>query len=338
MSLTPSMQPVMPKLKRHTMELLLSRGVRLDGRRLDEIRRVEIVPGYVERAEGSALVKLGETVVLAGVKMDVVAPFPDTPNEGVLVVHAEFVPLASPTFEPGPPDENAIELARVIDRSLREIRAVALDKLVLEPGKHVWRVYVDIYVLNHDGNLFDASALAAMAALLTARIPTAVKEGDRYRVDRSRYTGLLPINHRVVTVTTAKISNKLIVDPSYEEEQVADTRLVVAVSEEGLVAGMQKTGMGSLDYDEVIRIVDTAIRKSRVYLEALKTYVDPYREKLEQQLAQQAAEEEKPREQPPPPPPRRAEEAAEEEPVAPQPVVEEEAAPETPGEEQAAEE
>ncbi|HID41892.1 MAG TPA: exosome complex protein Rrp42, partial [Pyrodictium sp.] len=135
MSITPSFQPVVPKLKRYTMETLLSRGVRLDGRRLDEVRNIEIVPGYIERAEGSALVKLGQTVVLAGIKTDIVAPFPDTPNEGVLVVHAEFVPLASPTFEPGPPDENAIELARVIDRSLREIKAVALYKLVLEPGK-----------------------------------------------------------------------------------------------------------------------------------------------------------------------------------------------------------
>jgi exosome complex component RRP42 len=274
------------------METLLSRGVRLDGRRLDEIRPVEIVPGYVERAEGSALVRLGETVVLAGVKTDIVAPFPDTPNEGVLVVHAEFVPLASPTFEPGPPDENAIELARVIDRSLREIKAVALDKLVLEPGRHVWRIYVDIYVLNHDGNLFDASALAAMAALLSTRLPAAVKveEQDRYMVDRSRFTGLLPINRRVVTVTAAKISKKLILDPTYEEEQVADTRLVVAVSDDGRIAGMQKTGMGDLEYGEVLKAVDMALAKSKIYFDALAKYVDPYREELEKKLSEQSGQ------------------------------------------------
>jgi len=328
LSLTPSFQPVMPKLKRHTMETLLSRGVRLDGRRLEDIREVEIVPGYVERAEGSALVRLGETVVLAGVKTDIVAPFPDTPNEGVLVVHAEFVPLASPTFEPGPPDENAIELARVIDRSLREIKAVALDKLVLEPGKHVWRIYVDIYVLNHDGNLFDASALAAMAALLSTRLPVAVKDEnqDRYMVDRSRFTGLLPINHRVVTVTMAKISKKLIVDPTYEEEQVADTRIVIAVSGDGRIAGMQKTGMGALEYEEVLRAVELAATKSKVYLDALARHVDPYRAELEKQLVEQTEQAEAPA----PRPPRREEP---EEPVAPEPVVEEEAAEEPSSEE-----
>jgi len=287
----------MPKLKRHTMETLLARGVRLDGRRLDEVRRIEIVPGYVEKAEGSALVRLGHTVVLAGVKTDIVAPFPDTPNDGVLVVHAEFVPLASPTFEPGPPDENAIELARVIDRSLREIRAVALDKLVLEPGKHVWRVFVDIYVLNHDGNLFDASMLASMAALMVTRLPKPVKTDNGYRVDRTKYTMLLPINHRVVSVTLAKISGKLIVDPTYEEEQVADTRLVIAVSDDGRIAGMQKTGMGSLSYNEVLNAVSIALNKAKTYLSVLEETVTPYRAKLEEELAK--ISEEGQEEQPP---------------------------------------
>jgi exosome complex component RRP42 len=288
LSITPATQPVVPKLKRHTMETLLARGVRLDGRKLDEIRPIEIKPGYVERAEGSALVRLGQTLVLAGVKTDIVAPFPDTPNEGVLVVHAEFVPLASPTFEPGPPDENAIELARVIDRSLREIKAVALDKLVLEPGKHVWRLYVDLYILNHDGNLFDASMLAAMAALMTARLPAAVKAEDKYVVDRTRFTGLVPINHKVVTVTIAKLSNRLVVDPTYEEEQVADTRIVIAVSDDGRIAGMQKTGMGDLTYREVLSAVGIALNKAREYLRALEETVEPYRAKLEEELAKAA--------------------------------------------------
>lgn len=301
MSITPSFQPIMPKLKRHTMETLLARGVRLDGRRLDEIRRVEIVPGYIEKAEGSALVRLGHTVVLVGIKTDIVAPFPDTPNDGVLVVHAEFVPLASPTFEPGPPDENAIELARVIDRSLREIRAVALDKLVLEPGKHVWRVFVDIYVLNHDGNLFDASMLASMAALMVTRLPRPVKTDDGYYVDRTKYTTLLPINHKVVSVTLAKISGKLIVDPTYEEEQVADTRLVIAVSDDGRIAGMQKTGMGSLSYNEVLNAVSIALNKAKTYLNVLEEIVTPYRAKLEEELAK-TAEEEKQEEKLPPTP------------------------------------
>lgn len=74
-------------------------------------------------------------------------------------------------FEPGPPDENAIELARVVDRSLREVGAIDLESLVIRPGEKVWVLWVDLYIIDHDGNLFDASMLATMAALMTARLP-----------------------------------------------------------------------------------------------------------------------------------------------------------------------
>ncbi len=284
MSVTPWMLPVVPRLEKETIEALLERGVRLDGRRLDQIRSVEVQPGYVEKAEGSALVKLGNTMVLAGVKMDVTTPFPDAPDEAVLVVHAEFVPLASPVFEPGPPDENAIELARVVDRSLREIKAVALDKLVIEPGRAVWRIYVDIYVLNHDGNLLDASMLASMAALMTARVPALSREGDTIRVVRGRYTGLIPINHRVVTATVAKIGPRLIVDPSFDEELVADVRLGVAFSEDGRIAGIQMMGMGYMSEREVETAVEMASRAATVYQRILEEKVTPYRKKLIEEI------------------------------------------------------
>ncbi len=284
MSVTPWMLPVVPRLEKETIESLLERGARLDGRRLDQLRPIEITPGYVGKAEGSALVKLGNTMVLAGVKMDITQPFPDTPDEAVLVVHAEFVPLASPVFEPGPPDENAIELARVVDRSLREIKAVALDKLVLEPGKAVWRIYVDIYVLNHDGNLLDASMLASMAALMTTRVPAVTREGDAFRVVRGRYTSLLPVNHRVVTATIAKIGNRLVVDPSFDEELVADARLGIAVADDGRIAGMQMMGMGYMTEREIDQAVELAYRASRVMLRALEEKVEPYRRKLLEEI------------------------------------------------------
>ncbi|AEM39600.1 3' exoribonuclease [Pyrolobus fumarii 1A] len=284
MSVTPWMLPVVPRLEKETIESLLERGARLDGRRLDQIRSIEIIPGYVGKAEGSALVKLGNTMVLAGVKMDITQPFPDTPDEAVLVVHAEFVPLASPVFEPGPPDENAIELARVVDRALREIRAVALDRLVLEPGKAVWRIYVDIYVLNHDGNLLDASMLASMAALMATRVPAVRRTGEGFAIERGRYTGLLPINNRVVTVTVAKIGSRMVVDPSFDEELVADVRLAVAVSDDNRIAGLQMMGMGYMTEKEISTAIEMAMRTAPVLLKALQEKVEPYRKKLLEEI------------------------------------------------------
>nr|NIP67220.1 exosome complex protein Rrp42 [Candidatus Bathyarchaeota archaeon]NIR15095.1 exosome complex protein Rrp42 [Desulfobacterales bacterium]NIU81368.1 exosome complex protein Rrp42 [Candidatus Bathyarchaeota archaeon]NIV68057.1 exosome complex protein Rrp42 [Candidatus Bathyarchaeota archaeon]NIW16590.1 exosome complex protein Rrp42 [Candidatus Bathyarchaeota archaeon] len=152
------------RVKQKRIAELISKGRRLDGREITDHREVNLEMGVIERAEGSARVRLGQTEVMVGVKVEVGEPYPDTPDRGVLTVNTELVPLASPTFEPGPPDENAIEVARVVDRGIRESKAIVLENLCPVPGKKVFIVFVDVYVLNHDGNLIDASALAALAA------------------------------------------------------------------------------------------------------------------------------------------------------------------------------
>ena len=150
---------------------LIEKGKRIDGRKIDQYRPIQIVPDYIKKAEGSALVRIGETLVLAGVKLEIGKPFSDTPNQGVLIVNAEFSPLAAPEFESGPPGEDAIELARVVDRGIRESKMIEVDKLVIKEGEQVWSVFVDVALLNHDGNLLDAASLAAVTALHHAKIP-----------------------------------------------------------------------------------------------------------------------------------------------------------------------
>src|SRR4030042_469517 len=94
---------------------LIQKGKRIDGRKFDEFRNIEIKENVAKKAEGSASVKIGKTHVIVGVKLELGKPFADRPNEGVLIVNAEFSPLSSPDFEPGPPSEDAIEVARVVD-------------------------------------------------------------------------------------------------------------------------------------------------------------------------------------------------------------------------------
>jgi len=273
MSTTPSNIPILPKLKKESIKTLVAKGLRADGRKLDEYRKIIIEPNYIPKAEGSALVRMGETIVLVGIKMEVGQPFPDTPNEGVLMVNAEFVPLASPTFEPGPPDENAIELARVIDRSLREIKVIDLEKLAIIPGQKVWIIWVDIYVLNHAGNLLDASSLAAMAALMTTKIPKVEVIENEIKVDKSVKEQPLPLNHRVVTVTVGKLDEYLLVDPTDEEELVLDAKLAISVSEDGKIVGMQKMGPGDFTLDEVNKAVELALKSAKSLHGILKEYI-----------------------------------------------------------------
>ncbi len=329
MSFTPSSPDyILPKLKEQTLANIIKKGVRLSGRRLDQYRDIEIITDYIPHADGSAYVKLGNTQVLVGVKLELGTPYADTPNEGVMVVSAEFVPMASPSFEPGPPDENAIELARVIDRSLREIRAIDLEKLAIIPGKKALIAWIDIYVLDHDGNLIDASSIATLAALLTTKIPKVeVTENEEVIINKETKVGPLPLRHKVVTVTIGKLGDKLIVDPDLEEESVLSTRIVIAVSEDGRIAGIQKTGMGSLTQEEILKAVDIALAKGKELIALIEEKVRPREE-------EKAEEEEKPAEAEE----KKVEEAETEAEVEEKPVTEEKAEEEAKEEEKEAEE
>jgi exosome complex component RRP42 len=239
---------------------LIEKGKRLDERGLQDYRDLKIEQGLIERAEGSARVLLGKTEVLVGVKVETGEPFPDTPNDGVQTVNAELVPLASPNFEPGPPDENSIELARIVDRGIRESKAIDTEKLCIEPGKKVFVVFIDVYVLNHDGNLIDASALAAMSALLNAKMPNyEVKDGE-LKIKQG-YTPL-PIKNHPITVTIGKIGNTLIVDPWAEEEQVMDSRLSMAFKDDGNICAIQKGGSGYFTPQQILEASKLAQQKA----------------------------------------------------------------------------
>lgn len=250
------------KVRRSQIMDLLAMGSRVDGRGLEDLRTIEIRCGVVANADGSAEVRMGKTLAIAGVKTSIGTPFPDTPDMGILIVNAEFLPIASPTFEPGPPDENAIELARVIDRGLRRSEILDLQKLCIMPGKAVWEIWVDIHALNHDGNLMDASALASVAALLTARIPKATLTEDKeVNLDKS-VREKLPIKGVPATVTIAKIGDKLLVDPCLDEEEVADAFLTATFINDKLCA-IQKRGEKSLTVEETLKCLRIAQKKAR---------------------------------------------------------------------------
>src|SRR5205809_348546 len=130
---TPQLPPV-AKLEQKTVVDLVSKGKRIDERGPESYRPIQIQVGLIEKANGSAQVHLGKSKVLAGIKVQTGTPFPDTPDEGVLTVNAELVPLASPSFEAGPPSEAAIEISRVVDRGIRESKAIDMKSLVLQKG------------------------------------------------------------------------------------------------------------------------------------------------------------------------------------------------------------
>ncbi len=245
---------IMDDVKKDYVYNLVRGGKREDGRGFLDYREIKLERGLIKKSEGSARVKIGNTEVMVGVKLELGEPFPDTPDKGVIITNAELVPLASPEFEPGPPNEDSVQLARVVDRGIRGSEAIDLSKLCIEEGEKVWIVFIDIHVLDNDGNLVDAATLGAVASLLDAHIPN-----ERYGLDGE---DRLDVRDRPVAVTMVEIGGEILVDPNYNEENAAASGLTVITNDDGTISGMQKYRSGSLEEDKILEMVEIGIEKA----------------------------------------------------------------------------
>ncbi len=246
---------IIAELRKDYIYNLMIKGEREDGRAFDQYREITIDTNVIDKAEGSARVKLGDTQLVVGVKIQPGAPFPDTPDQGVIITNLELIPLASPVFEAGPPREDAIELARVVDRGVRESQAIDLSKLCITPGEKVWMVFIDIHILDDGGNIMDAASLGAIAALLTAKLPNK-------RFDLGEDADV-PMRDVPVAVTAVDIGGTIMLDPSLNEENIAGTKLTVTSNQAGEVSAMQKSGVYPLTTEQINYIVDIAIEKAK---------------------------------------------------------------------------
>lgn len=251
-----------PRLTEERIKEYLREGRRFDDRKLDEFREIKIETGVSKNAEGSARVKIGKTEVLVGVKMDVSEPYPDSLDKGNLMVSAELLPLSSPRFESGPPQFDAIELARVIDRGVRESKFIELEKLCIKKGEKVWTVFIDIYSINDDGNLLDAAGFGAIAALKDAKIPKYDEETGKTLFGEWS-NKKIPLSKEIpLSLTIHKVGNSLIVDPNKEEEDISETRVTIA-SCDGVIHAIQKGNEKELSIEEFNKILDLVEKTER---------------------------------------------------------------------------
>ncbi len=244
------------ELKTHLLRAL-GKNVRFDGRKALEYRPITVQYGVSASAEGSAIVRVGGTEVMAGVKLETGKPYPDTPNQGNLMVNAELLPLSNPQFESGPPGEQATELARVVDRAIRESKSIDVHKLVISPGEKVWSVSIDICTINDEGGLQDAACLAALAALKNTKMPK-LDENNDVDYDAEKTKEGLPLAKEPVEVTVVKIGDQFLVDLLTDEEKSIEARLTVAVTEKGTVCALQKGGAAPLSAEEIDKMIEIA--------------------------------------------------------------------------------
>lgn len=223
-------------------------GIRTDGRKPMDRRHLIVKDNVIHHSDGSAYVQFGETKVIAGVKVLPGVPFPDRPDEGGLIVSFEASELGS-NYET---DRilYSVEIGRVTDRGVRESNVLDLKKLSVESGVKALFVYIDIFTINNDGNLFDAANIAALNALVNAR----------YAVEGQEEKQKLPLDYEKLAVssTFSKVNGTIFFDPNVIEENAADARLTMGISDR--INSIQKGGSGFFTPEEVDMCAGEALR------------------------------------------------------------------------------
>lgn len=260
---------VLDELKRKEIVDLLSQGKRIDGRAFDQPRPLSIETGVIPKANGSARVRLGDTEIVTGVKIQPDKPFPDLGDKGIFICTAEILPLAHPDAEPGPPGEDVIELARVVDRGIRESGMIDMSKLVLEKDKSVIGIFADNSVIDHNGNLFDACSYATTAAILSCKIPKwEIKNAVPVLVEDHESSP--PITTIPVSITMGRIGEHILVDPNAEEWECIDARITITTNSDGNICALQKGGEDGFTVDQLLKCADIAVLAATKIRERLK--------------------------------------------------------------------
>ncbi|KAJ7104184.1 ribosomal protein S5 domain 2-type protein [Mycena belliarum] len=248
------------------LERFVAEDIRPDGRPFDAWRDVSVNVGSISTADGSALVRLGETTIVCGVKAEIAEPELDKPDEGFLVPNIDLPALCSPKFKPGPPSDEAQVLSDRLNEVLSQI--VPLKSLVIHPSKAVWVLYIDATCINYDGNVFDAALIAMVAALRNTVLPKATYNVETGLTICSRAAATpLQILKAPICMSFGVFDAILLADPTAFEEPLLSTTISVVVDENSELVSVVQLGPGvDLDGEDVLSTCISAAKSRRVVL------------------------------------------------------------------------
>ncbi|XP_059646298.1 uncharacterized protein LOC132291921 [Cornus florida] len=252
-------------LRFHERHLLES--IRPDARPLGKARETTLALGAVASADGSAMAKIGCTTMLAAIKMEVMTPATDSPDEGCIAIDFHMPPICSPLVRPGRPAEAAPVVSKQLSDTILSSGMINLKELSLVSGKAAWMAYLDIYCLDADGALFDAALLSAVAAFSHLQIPVVSLNDDGRIVlvsDGIEGTKLEtePVNKDKRTLKLRSIpfsltcilhKNYILADPTAEEESIMETLVTVVLDSSCQLVSLYKPGGPVLAHTSAIQ-------------------------------------------------------------------------------------
>lgn len=244
----------------------LAESIRPDARSLSRARNTTISMGAVASADGSALAKIGSTTMLAAIKMEVMTPSLESPDEGCVSIDFHMPPICSPLVRPGRPAEAAPVVAKQLSDTISSSGMINLKELSLVGGKAAWMVYLDIYCLDADGALFDAALLSAVAAFSNLQIPTVSLDDGKIVMlpeeQKEENSEKEPVNKEKRKLTLGGIpfsltcilhKNYILADPTSEEESIMETLVTVVLDSSNQLVSLYKPGGAVLAYTSAVQ-------------------------------------------------------------------------------------
>jgi ribonuclease PH len=227
--------------------------IRSDQRAAAEMRPVEIVPHFISSAEGSALIRLGETQVICTASVEEgVPPFQKGSGRGWVTSEYAMIPRATETRTPrestrGRPSGRTLEIQRLIGRSLRAV--IDLEAL----GERT--IWIDCDVIRADGGTRTASITGASVALGLAL----------QKLLERRTLARLPLKDYLAAISVGRVGGEMLLDLSYAEDSSAEVDMNIVMTGAGQLVETQATAERRVfsveDLNKLIELARPAVGK-----------------------------------------------------------------------------
>lgn len=223
--------------------------MRVDGRRYDEMRRVEIVRNYIKHAEGSVYIGVGDTKVICTATVeDRVPPFMRGTGKGWITAEYAMLPRATQTrtvreASKGKLGGRTMEIQRLIGRSLRSV----VDLTAI--GERT--IWLDCDVIQADGGTRTASITGAFVAMVDA-FRKLIEEGA---------ISTFPVKDLLAATSVGIVDGQPSLDLRFEEDSVAQVDMNVVMTGTGKFVELQGTGEESpFSSEQLFQLLDLARR------------------------------------------------------------------------------
>ncbi|CAG9532923.1 unnamed protein product [Cercopithifilaria johnstoni] len=268
-------------------------GLRADGRSPFDYRPVIVQTGVLATTNGSSRVRIGSTDLLIGVKAELINVENLALYRNRLNFFVDCSANATPLFAGRGGEEFADELSAALDAAYNNNYVLPdLKKLILSP-MHAWKLFVDIVLLQCDGNVIDAAGLGVKAALKDTEICQVIVRP----ADEGKYTIDLPDDNTIwkldisrvpLFVSVNRLGSAKIVDNSLAEEACTRTSVWIAVApkfvcdtdhsennqsatkRDGcIITFMKQCGGGTLEMDSLEEMINIGLKAVRQLHETL---------------------------------------------------------------------